>query len=45
MNATKPLLDAVFATALDLPDPGQRKLFLDQICAAQPDLRTSLRSA
>ena len=44
MNATKPLLDAVFATALDLPDPGQRKLFLDQICAGQPDLRTEVEA-
>jgi len=44
MSATKQLLDLVFTTALELTDPGQRKLFLDQHCAGDPGLRAEVES-
>ena len=42
MNATKQLEDAVFFTALNLSDLEQRKLFLDQACAGNPELRAAV---
>jgi len=42
MSATKPQLDRVFATALDLPDPVQRTLFLEQACAGDPGARAEV---
>jgi hypothetical protein len=42
MNATKQLEDAVFFTALNLSDPGQRRLFLDQACTGNPGLRAAV---
>jgi serine/threonine protein kinase len=42
MSATKQLEDAVFFTALNLADLEQRKLFLDQACAGNPELRAAV---
>ena len=42
MNATKQLEDAVFFTALNLPDLEQRNRFLDQACAGNPELRAAV---
>ena len=42
MNAAKQLEDAVFFTALNLADLEHRKLFLDQACAGNPELRTAV---
>ncbi|HEX9045958.1 MAG TPA: serine/threonine-protein kinase, partial [Verrucomicrobiae bacterium] len=42
MNATKQLEDAVFFTALNLSDLEQRKLFLEQACRGNPDLRAAV---
>jgi hypothetical protein len=39
MKATKQLEDAVFYAAQSVADPFQRKLFLDQACAGNPELR------
>jgi serine/threonine protein kinase len=40
MSAAKQLEDAVFYAALNVEDPAQRKVFLDQACAGQDGLRT-----
>ena len=42
MSASKQVEDAVFFTALNLTDLGQRKLFLDQACAGNPGLRAAV---
>ncbi len=42
MNAAKQLEDAVFFTALNLADLEQRKLFLDQACAGNSELRAAV---
>ena len=42
MSATKQLEDAVFFTALNLADLEQRKLFLDQACAGNSELRAAV---
>jgi hypothetical protein len=42
MSATKQLEDAVFFTALNLSDLEQRRLFLDQACAGNPELRAAV---
>jgi serine/threonine protein kinase len=40
MNATKQLEDALFYAAMSVSDQAQRKVFLDQACAGNPNLRT-----
>ena len=42
MNSAKQMEDAVFFTALNLSDLEQRKLFLDQACAGNPELRAAV---
>ena len=42
MNAAKQLEDAVFFTALNLSDLEQRRLFLDQACAGNMELRAAV---
>ena len=40
MSSTKQLEDALFYAAASVADADQRKIFLDQACANNPDLRT-----
>src|ERR1035437_5752371 len=42
MNPAKQLEDAIFFTALNLPDLEQRKVYLDHACAGNPGLRAAV---
>jgi len=42
VNTAKKLEDALFFTALNLPDLDQRRLFLDHACAGNPALRATV---
>lgn len=42
MNASKQQIDAIFFTALQMPDDAQRKAFLDRACAEDPELAAAV---
>ena len=42
LNTAKQQIDAIFFTALNLPDDGQRKAFLDRACAGDSTLRVTV---
>jgi hypothetical protein len=42
MNPAKQLEDAIFFTALNLPDLEQRSAYLDHACAGNPGLRAAV---